>query len=159
MLEWQCRMECLTFDVRVEEPTVQTMQKESTIKVSDKDLYSTGPGTLAGEYFRRHWLPAGRSRDLAAGRARPVQLLSEHITVYRGKSGEVHAVQAACPHRATLLSTGWVEGDAIRCRYHGWKYSGNGSRWRRRSESSPTLSPRWANLLELTRASSKWLMA
>jgi 5,5'-dehydrodivanillate O-demethylase len=31
-----------------------------------------------------------------------------------------------CAHRGTQLSTGWVEGDCIRCRYHGWKYDGSG---------------------------------
>jgi 5,5'-dehydrodivanillate O-demethylase len=31
-----------------------------------------------------------------------------------------------CAHRGTQLSTGWVEGDAIRCFYHGWKYDGSG---------------------------------
>ena len=29
-----------------------------------------------------------------------------------------------CPHRRTSLSLGWVEGDAIRCFYHGWKFDG-----------------------------------
>src|SRR5262249_22542868 len=31
-----------------------------------------------------------------------------------------------CAHRGTQLSTGWVEGDCIRCFYHGWKYDGSG---------------------------------
>ena len=31
-----------------------------------------------------------------------------------------------CAHRGTQLSTGWVEGDCVRCFYHGWKYDGAG---------------------------------
>jgi 5,5'-dehydrodivanillate O-demethylase len=31
-----------------------------------------------------------------------------------------------CPHRGTQLSTGWVEGDCIRCVYHGWQFDGSG---------------------------------
>lgn len=31
-----------------------------------------------------------------------------------------------CAHRGTQLSVGWVEGDSIRCRYHGWKYDATG---------------------------------
>jgi 5,5'-dehydrodivanillate O-demethylase len=31
-----------------------------------------------------------------------------------------------CAHRGSQLSTGWVEGDCIRCFYHGWKYDSTG---------------------------------
>lgn len=102
-------------------------ESQVTLKVTDKDLYSTNPGTLAGRYLRHHWQPVGRARDIAAGRAYPVQVMGERITVYRGESGRVHALQAYCPHRATLLSTGWVEGEALRCRYHGWQFGEDGS--------------------------------
>src|SRR5205814_2372568 len=48
------------------------------------------------------------------------------FTLYRGADGEAHVVQSRCPHRGARLSIGWVEGDAIRCFYHGWKFSGTG---------------------------------
>jgi 5,5'-dehydrodivanillate O-demethylase len=99
---------------------------EQRIRVSDKDFHSTKPGTLAGRYLRRFWQPVARSCDVAAGRAYPVRLMSESLTLYRGESGAIHAAAAHCPHRATLLATGWVEGDAIRCRYHGWKFGVDG---------------------------------
>jgi 5,5'-dehydrodivanillate O-demethylase oxygenase subunit len=35
-------------------------------------------------------------------------------------------VAPRCAHRGTQLSTGWVEGDCVRCFYHGWKYDGSG---------------------------------
>jgi 5,5'-dehydrodivanillate O-demethylase len=31
-----------------------------------------------------------------------------------------------CAHRGTQLSTGWVEGEDLRCFYHGWKYGPDG---------------------------------
>jgi 5,5'-dehydrodivanillate O-demethylase len=31
-----------------------------------------------------------------------------------------------CPHRGTQLSAGWVEGDCIRCMYHGWLFDSSG---------------------------------
>ena len=47
-------------------------------------------------------------------------------TLYRGAEGRVHLLDARCVHRRTQLSAGWVEGDAIRCFYHGWKYDHTG---------------------------------
>jgi 5,5'-dehydrodivanillate O-demethylase len=34
--------------------------------------------------------------------------------------------QDRCPHRGTSLAYGWVEGNCIRCRYHGWTFDGEG---------------------------------
>jgi 5,5'-dehydrodivanillate O-demethylase len=95
-------------------------------RVSNQDLYSTKPGTLAGRYLRRFWQPVGRSQDVAAGRAYTTKLMDELLTVYRGETGRVQVTQSHCPHRAALLSSGWVEGDTIRCRYHGWRYDETG---------------------------------
>src|SRR3954453_4191191 len=85
-----------------------------------------GPGTLAGRFLRRFWQPVYRAADLAPGHALPVRLIGGGFTLYRGGSGTVHAVANRCAHRGTQLSTGWVEGDCIRCFYHGWKYDGAG---------------------------------
>ena len=91
-----------------------------------EDFYHTGPGTLAGRYLRMFWQPVSRAKDLVPGKAKPVQLMSERFTLYRGASGKAYLVDFGCAHRGTQLSTGWVEGECIRCRYHGWKYEGNG---------------------------------
>ena len=90
------------------------------------DFVHTGPGTLAGRYLRRFWQPVYRSQDLAAGRIVPIQIMSEWFTLYRGDMGTPHLTAFRCAHRGTQLSTGWVEGDSVRCRYHGWKYDGSG---------------------------------
>ncbi len=90
------------------------------------DLTHTGPDTLAGRYLRTFWQPISRSQDLAPGDTIPVQIMSEWLTLYRGESGVPHVVAFRCAHRGTQLSTGWVEGDCIRCLYHGWKYDASG---------------------------------
>ena len=91
------------------------------------DFAHTGPGTLAGRYFRRFWIPVARLEDVAPGRAMPVHLLNERFTYYRGETGTPHLVGYYCAHRSTQMSTGWVEGDCIRCFYHGWKYDESGA--------------------------------
>jgi 5,5'-dehydrodivanillate O-demethylase len=92
----------------------------------DIDFVHTGPGTLAGRYMRSFWHPVFRSQDLPAGRAIPIRVMSEDFTLYRGETGTTHVVGPRCAHRRTQLSVGWVEGDCIRCFYHGWKYDGTG---------------------------------
>ncbi|MGH7033506.1 MAG: Rieske 2Fe-2S domain-containing protein, partial [Stellaceae bacterium] len=86
------------------------------------DVAHTWPGTLAGLFIRRFWQPIARSMDLEVGWPQRIELLGEHFTVYRGETGQAHVVQDACPHRQTRLFLGWVEGECIRCFYHGWKF-------------------------------------
>ena len=42
--------------------------------------------------------------------------------LYRGASGKVVALDDRCCHRAAPLSMGRIEGDDIRCMYHGMKF-------------------------------------
>jgi 5,5'-dehydrodivanillate O-demethylase len=86
----------------------------------------TGPGTAAGRYLRQFWVPVADASEVAPGRAKSIQIMSERFTLYRGTTGEPHLVANYCAHRGTILGTGWVDGDDIRCFYHGWKYDGTG---------------------------------
>lgn len=96
------------------------------MELDPTDFVHTGPGTLAGSYLRTFWQPIYRSRDLLPGRAVPARIMSEDLTLFRGESGTPYLIPFHCAHRGAQLSVGWVEEDAIRCRYHGWKYSGSG---------------------------------
>lgn len=91
------------------------------------DLVHVGADTLAGRFIRRFWQPVYVSTDLKAGWAKRIQILDEFFTLYRGQDGGAHLVADRCPHRNTQLSIGWVEGDAIRCFYHGWKFASSGA--------------------------------
>jgi 5,5'-dehydrodivanillate O-demethylase len=90
------------------------------------DEFSTGPNTPGGRFMRSFWQPVARGADIAAGQALPLRILGERFTLYRGEGGRVHLVDSACAHRGTQLSTGFVEGDCIRCLYHGWRYDADG---------------------------------
>src|SRR5262245_1167698 len=94
--------------------------------VDHHDFVRTGPGTLAGRYLRSVWQPVAHAHDVNAGQAIPRRVFNEEFTLYRGEDGAPHLVGNRCAHRGTQLSTGWVEGDCIRCFYHGWKYDGSG---------------------------------
>jgi 5,5'-dehydrodivanillate O-demethylase len=90
------------------------------------DFEHTGPSTLAGRYLRSFWQPVFHSKDLLPGRAVPLKVMSQELTLYRGESGTPHLVGYRCAHRKAQLSIGSVEGDDIRCFYHGWKYDAQG---------------------------------
>ncbi|MFM9969296.1 MAG: Rieske 2Fe-2S domain-containing protein [Burkholderiales bacterium] len=92
-----------------------------------EDLAHIGPGTLAGKFLRRFWQPVLVGDELLAGRPKRIQVLNEYFTAYRGDDGAAHLVADACPHRQTQLFLGWVEGNDIRCFYHGWKFDPNGN--------------------------------
>lgn len=117
-------------------PAIET--HDSHVRPEDyyDHFWETKPGTLGGKYLRQFWHPVMRSVDLPAGRAKPLRLMSEDYTLYRGEGGKVHLTEARCPHRKTQLSTGWVEGDAIRCLYHGWKFGADGHCVERPAEAS-----------------------
>jgi 5,5'-dehydrodivanillate O-demethylase len=95
-------------------------------KIDYMDCFPTGPGTIAGQYMRRFWHPVYRAEDLQCGWAKPLRIMNEEFTLYRGEDGVPRAVAFRCPHRGAQLSSGWVEGDCIRCRFHGWKFDGSG---------------------------------
>ncbi len=83
-------------------------------------------GAIAGRYLAQFWQPIALSREYKVGRANRVKLLGSFYTLYRGEDGEIRITQDRCPHRGTSLAYGWVEGNSIRCRYHGWKFGSDG---------------------------------
>src|SRR5581483_10217255 len=91
-----------------------------------RDFAHTGPGTPAGRFMRTFWQPVYVARELDPGRAVLVRVMGADFTLYRGESGSWHLLGPNCAHRGTQLSTGWVEGDCLRCFYHGWKYDASG---------------------------------
>jgi 5,5'-dehydrodivanillate O-demethylase len=106
-------------------------------KLRFADLEPVGPGTPAGRYLRLFWHPVMRAQDLPPGRAKPLEVLGEKFTIYRGEDGSSHVTAFRCPHRGTPLSLGWVEGDSLRCRYHGWRFDGGGQCVEQPNEDRP----------------------
>lgn len=89
-----------------------------------EDFDHTGPSTLMGRWLRLFWHPIFLSADLPVGWAKPIRLMNEDFTLFRGESGQAYLTEFRCPHRLTQLSLGWIEGDTLSCRFHGWKFEG-----------------------------------
>ncbi|WP_330085098.1 Rieske 2Fe-2S domain-containing protein [Methylocystis iwaonis] len=94
--------------------------------LTDVDFEHTGPGCSAGVLLRRFWQPVFVSEELKVAHPVPLKILGEELTLYRGEDNVAHIVEGRCPHRGLVLSVGKVEGDSIRCRYHGWQFDASG---------------------------------
>jgi 5,5'-dehydrodivanillate O-demethylase len=91
----------------------------------NKLFTSVGPGTPMGSLLRRYWHPVGVS-EFVTSKPQRLKVLGEELVLYRGTSGETHLMQLRCAHRSLALDYGRVEGDSIRCPYHGWLYGASG---------------------------------
>lgn len=74
-----------------------------------------------------HWHPLAWSQELKAGRAIGRQFAGEPIALFRTKSGRVVALEDRCAHRQVPLHLGKIEGETLRCSYHGWAYNHAGT--------------------------------
>ncbi len=74
-------------------------------------------------WLRDFWYLALPSRAVKPRRLVPKVMLGEPLVFGRDKAGRIFALRDICPHRGIPLHHGWIEGDAVRCCYHGWKFS------------------------------------
>jgi phthalate 4,5-dioxygenase oxygenase subunit len=95
----------------------------------NQTLTITNPGTPAGEYFRRYWLPALLSSEVETADGPPVRvrLLGEDLLAFRDTEGRIGIVDEWCPHRRASLFWGRNEECGLRCVYHGWKFDVGGT--------------------------------
>jgi vanillate O-demethylase monooxygenase subunit len=73
------------------------------------------------------WYVAGWSHEIDAGRLHARTIIDQPLVLYRTSDGAVVALEDRCPHRFAPLSLGRLEGDALRCMYHGLKFAPDGS--------------------------------
>lgn len=57
---------------------------------------------------------------------RRLTILGQQLVLYRDTRGNPVVMSDLCVHRGGALSDGFLEGDCIRCPYHGWKYKPDG---------------------------------
>ena len=72
------------------------------------------------------WYAAAWDYEVADSGMLARTILELPIVIYRGDSGRYVALDDRCCHRAAPLSLGRIEGDCIRCMYHGMKYDAEG---------------------------------
>ena len=93
--------------------------------------YNLGPNT-----FPRGWFIVAESKELGAATTMAVRFFGQDLALYRGEDGTPVLLDAYCAHMGTHLTASksamlvknceQIEGNSIRCPYHGWRYSPEG---------------------------------
>jgi phenylpropionate dioxygenase-like ring-hydroxylating dioxygenase large terminal subunit len=77
--------------------------------------------------FPDGWFRVAASADLPRGAVRPLRYFGRDLVAFRTAGGVARVLDAHCPHLGAHLGHGGcVEGDAIRCPFHGWLIGGDG---------------------------------
>jgi phenylpropionate dioxygenase-like ring-hydroxylating dioxygenase large terminal subunit len=76
-------------------------------------------------FLRNSWYVAAWGREVTR-QLLPRTLLDEPVVLFRKESGEAVALEDRCCHRQLPLSMGKLEGDDLRCGYHGLKFDASG---------------------------------
>ena len=72
------------------------------------------------------WFFVILSSELPVKGVKYMQLLGEHLAVFRGEDGVPYILDAYCPHLgANIAVGGQVEGSCIKCPFHGWCFDGD----------------------------------
>lgn len=76
-------------------------------------------------YLKNCWYVAAWSHEVVADLFSRT-ILNTPILLYRDTRGEIVALDDRCCHRTAPLSVGRIEGDCVRCMYHGLKFDRDG---------------------------------
>jgi 3-ketosteroid 9alpha-monooxygenase subunit A len=77
--------------------------------------------------FPNGWFQLAWSDEVAPGAVRSLHAFGKKLVLYRAEGGEARVFDAHCPHLGADLGVGGkVEGDSIRCPFHGWRFGEGG---------------------------------
>lgn len=73
------------------------------------------------------WYFVGQASEIAPGAVLERSLLDRQLVIFRTRSGRLAAIDAYCPHMgAHFAHGGTVEGETLRCPFHGFCFDGDG---------------------------------
>jgi phenylpropionate dioxygenase-like ring-hydroxylating dioxygenase large terminal subunit len=73
------------------------------------------------------WFAMCFSDELERGQVKALRYFDRELIAMRGDDGVARVFDAHCPHLGAHIGHGGtVEGDGVRCPFHGWRYDGTG---------------------------------
>ncbi|MGA0804926.1 MAG: Rieske 2Fe-2S domain-containing protein [Pseudohongiellaceae bacterium] len=85
-----------------------------------------GAGPASRLWLHDCWYVACWSHELPVHELRGLTIINRPVLVYRKADGSLAAMADQCCHRHAPLSLGRLEGDDVRCMYHGLKFNAQG---------------------------------
>ena len=77
-------------------------------------------------WVRNAWYVAGWLSEIEPGAIHARTIIDQPLVLYRTADGGMAALEDRCCHRFAPLSMGRLEGDDLRCMYHGLKFAPDG---------------------------------
>jgi len=77
-------------------------------------------------FLQNCWYVAAWSHEIDVHEMHAITIINKPVLIYRKANGELTAMANQCCHRHAPLSLGRLEGDDIRCMYHGLKFNAAG---------------------------------
>ena len=82
------------------------------------------------------WYAAETSEAVTNEAPTKVRMLGLDFVLFRDTAGQVHCLSDTCVHRGGSLGRGKIQGDCVKCPYHGWEFDGEGA-----CQKVPSLGP------------------
>lgn len=84
------------------------------------------PASTPG-WVKNAWYVAAWTHEIEPGRIQARTIIDQPMVLYATSDGAIVALEDRCPHRFAPLSLGRLEGDHLRCMYHGLKFAPDGA--------------------------------
>src|SRR4029079_2431466 len=89
-------------------------------------MQACAPDGRGSMFLKNCWYMGGWDHEAMDRKLLERRILDQPIVFYRGESGQIVALDNRCAHRGAKLSQGRIEGDCVRCMYHGLKFDQTG---------------------------------
>lgn len=76
--------------------------------------------------YARGWHCLGLAEEYKDGKPHTLEIFGTKLVAFQGEDGQVHILNAYCPHMGADLSIGEIKGNTIECPFHHWRWGPDG---------------------------------